>query len=341
MMTRPRSKAFTLVELLVVIAIIGILIGILLPAVQMVREAARRSTCLNNIRQITVAALNHESQHQELPIGLTLPSAVAQNTTDELFGWGTSVLPFMEQNNVFDGLAPNRSTTMLQRVTDGGSAVIEVLQRPIPVFQCASDPATEPLNLHRPASSTIGFLAKSNYVAANNVGVCQALKVGPLGPNRITPNGAFNGIEGMSMAAFIDGASNTIIFSERLYDAVRKNENKELSGGALQYGCRGVGDPSNLAQPGCHDTLFAAAGRINFFNANANNSIALHGVSSAHPGGVIVALGDGSQHFLSDSIGSFYERNLGVTARPGMFDNYDTWERLICLNDGKTVSIED
>ncbi len=230
---------------------------------------------------------------------------------------------------------------MLQRANAGGTAVIEVLQRAIPVFQCSSDPSTEVLNKHRPANSPINFLARSNYVAANNVGVCQALKIGPVGPNRITPNGAFNGIEGMSMAAFLDGASNTIIFSERLYDAVRKNENQELSGGALQYGCRGIGDPTDLARPGCHDTHFAAAGRINFFNANANNAVALHGVSSGHSGGVIVALGDGSQHFLSDSISSYYDRNPSVTDRPGSFDAYDTWEKLICLNDGKTVSIED
>lgn len=340
-MTQSSRRAFTLVELLVVIAIIGILIGILLPAVQMVREAARRSTCLNNIRQIAFAALNHESQHQELPIGLTLPDSVPRTTTDELFGWGTAVLPFMEQNNAYDLLAPNSGSTMLQRATVGGPSVIEVLQRPIPAFQCTSDSSSEPLNRHRPASSAIGFLAKSNYVAANNVGVCQALKIGPVGPNRVTPNGAFNGIEGMSMAAFIDGASHTIIFSERLYDAVQKNSNQELSGGALQFGCRGIGDQANLSQPGCHDTHFAAAGRINFFNANANNDFALHGVSSGHPGGVIVALGDGSQHFLSESIGSFYQRNVGVVARPGSFDSYDTWEKLICLNDGKTVSIED
>ena len=341
MMIRPKRRAFTLVELLVVIAIIGILIGILLPAVQMVREAARRSTCLNNIRQIAIASINYESQHQELPIGLTLPTSVPRTTTDELFGWGTSVLPFIEQNNVYDVLSPDRSSTLLQRATSGGAQVIEALQRPIPVFQCSSDPSTEPLNLHRPANSAIGFMAKSNYVAANNIGVCQALKIGPVGPNRVTPSGAFNGIEGMSMAAFIDGASHTILFSERLDDAVRKNQNKELSGGALQFGCRGIGSQSNLAQPGCHDIFFAAAGRINFFNSNANNNIALHGVSSGHPNGVIVALGDGSQHFLSDSIGSFYDRNPGVVARPGSFDDYDTWEKLICLNDGKTVSIED
>ena len=87
-------------------------------------------------------------------------------------------------------------------------------------------------------------MAKSNYVAANNVGVCQALQLGPRGPDRIEPNGAFNGLEGMSLAAFIDGQSHTIIFSERLSDAIRKSENQELSGGALQFGCRGIGHPT-------------------------------------------------------------------------------------------------
>ncbi len=103
-MPRPSRKAFTLVELLVVIAIIGILIGILLPAVQMVREAARRSTCMNNIRQIAVASLNYESGHQELPIGLMVPDSVPQNTTDELFGWGTAILSYMEQASSDDVL---------------------------------------------------------------------------------------------------------------------------------------------------------------------------------------------------------------------------------------------
>ena len=93
---RPtRRSAFTLVELLVVIAIIGILIGMLLPAVQSVREAARRSACSNNMKQITLACLNYESSNQKFPPG---------STGDRGFGLFAFILPYMEQNALYDTL---------------------------------------------------------------------------------------------------------------------------------------------------------------------------------------------------------------------------------------------
>lgn len=337
-MTRVARRAFTLVELLVVIAIIGILIGMLLPAVQQVREAARRATCMNNIRQIALATHNFESAHQRFPRGVNIPTQAPSATSDELFGWSTSLLSFMEQNNAFDVLRPGTRFTMLERANDpaDGTAVIQVLQRPIPGFQCPSDQSTEPLNRHRPANSPINLIANANYVAANNVGVCHSLR------NVVTreaPNGAFNAIEGLTFAEISDGTSNTVIFAERVYDAPRKNANLELSGGALQFGCRGIGDPNNPVQPGCHDTHFGCAGRINYFNDPTNNNIGLHGVSSSHPGGIIVALGDGSGHFVSDSIESYYERNATILS-PNVAE-YETWERLVCINDGQIVGIED
>ena len=112
-MSRPRH-AFTLVELLVVIAIIGILIGMLLPAVQQVREAARRTTCANNIRQCGLAALNYESAFQELPPGenysgtanrtrgLPVSPRPANANAGRPIGWGMYILAFAEQNNIYD-----------------------------------------------------------------------------------------------------------------------------------------------------------------------------------------------------------------------------------------------
>ena len=114
--TRTR-RGFTLVELLVVIAIIGILIGMLLPAVQAVREAARRTTCLNNLKQIGLAALNHESGHMKLPsagkgtssdmtpqIGLYDNNSNLVTGTDSAQAQSmlTRILPFIEGNNVYD-----------------------------------------------------------------------------------------------------------------------------------------------------------------------------------------------------------------------------------------------
>lgn len=91
-----KSHAFTLVELLVVIAIIGILIGMLLPAVQQVREAARRISCANKARNITLALLNYESAHMKFPKGWT----EANGQPDPGYGWMAYTLPFVEQGNL-------------------------------------------------------------------------------------------------------------------------------------------------------------------------------------------------------------------------------------------------
>ena len=88
------SRGFTLVELLVVIAIIGVLVALLLPAVQSAREAARRQTCLNNLKQIAIAMHNYEDTFKVLPVGLM--GGLTANT-DDGWAWGTAILPFIEQ----------------------------------------------------------------------------------------------------------------------------------------------------------------------------------------------------------------------------------------------------
>ena len=137
---RARRKAFTLVELLVVIAIIGILIGMLLPAVQQVREAARRTECLNNMRQLGLASLNFESAHMSLPDAgfseLGRNQANLENGPSgepnvrsalgaENLGWAFQILPFMEANNLFD----------LRKQT---GLVPEVLEEEVSFFTCPS-----------------------------------------------------------------------------------------------------------------------------------------------------------------------------------------------------------
>lgn len=346
---RSSRKAFTLVELLVVIAIIGILIGMLLPAVQQVREAARRSLCMNNMRQIVLAAHNYESAHQELPLGVTIPNGVPTNTTDELFGYQTDLLSFMEQNNAYDILEPGL-VTMLARISDptDGVAVVGVLKTKIPALQCPSDTRTDDLNPYREGNSAIGaadatninLIAKTNYVGANHVGVVHVLRHPS---TNASPRGTWHSLESVLLAAMKDGTSNTVIMAERLTDGVRTRDNMEWSEGALSFGVRGVGDPTNLAQAGAHDALFGCAGLINYFDDTADNNIATHGVSSGHPGGVVTGLGDGSAHFLDTETESFYQTNLTVPvpnppANPGQ---YGVWERLVDVADGLTVGIKD
>ena len=160
MQTKIRSRAaFTLVELLVVIAIIGILIGMLLPAVQQVREAARRTQCLNNMRQLVLASHNFESSYQHFPPGLQWdfnnplnPSRdrpTFKDPTDpsgedaEKLGWAVFLLPFLEQNNLFDDFAAstdNWSSAWFSAQCSNGTRCAEAV---ISFFICPSDASPE------------------------------------------------------------------------------------------------------------------------------------------------------------------------------------------------------
>lgn len=99
-----RSSAFTLVELLAVLTIIGVLIGLLLPAVQMVRESARRASCQNNLKQLILAVVNYADSHRRLPIGAKTALLRSQFGWNDGYGWGVAILPFMEQEPLFRDL---------------------------------------------------------------------------------------------------------------------------------------------------------------------------------------------------------------------------------------------
>ena len=328
---KPRSEsAFTLVELLVVIGIIGILVAILLPSIQRVRSAARRTQCSNNLRQLGLAALSYEAANQKLPRGMQLPLIVNAIKVDELFGWSTSLLPMLEQDAAFEVLRPEANVSILDRATDPdqGAEVVKILQSRIPVFNCPSDTTSTTLNRYRIASPAIEFMAKSNYVAANDTGLPRALReANTLRP----PNGAFHGIEATPIAAIEDGTSNTVLFAERMYHGVNQESNLDLSTGAILFGTRGVGQ--------ANDTQFGCAGRINFYNAFVDNDVAEHGVSSAHEGGVFVEAADGSTHFISEGIQTSYSDTTSGTESPTAAAEFGAWERLVAIADAQVVDI--
>jgi prepilin-type N-terminal cleavage/methylation domain-containing protein/prepilin-type processing-associated H-X9-DG protein len=126
--------AFTLVELLVVIAIIGVLVALLLPAVQSAREAARRQSCLNNLKQIGLAMHNYHDTWQKLPAGA---QGGKTSNVDDGFGWGVAILPFIEQKALFDQINPNGQGGALgayQRANNkpipGGETVLKMYRCP-------------------------------------------------------------------------------------------------------------------------------------------------------------------------------------------------------------------
>lgn len=184
-MPRYHRYGFTLVELLVVIAIIGVLVGLLLPAVQSVREAARRTSCLNNLRQINVALQNYHSAHGKFPVGGTSFSTAGSGTQ---IAWSAIVLPFLEQQNVWDKID--------FRQTFDSPANEEAAQQVISGFICPSSRRGRELSQGR--------------------GPCDY--GGMFGERITTPNNPPKGLmlygQALSHSDITDGSSNTIIIAE-------------------------------------------------------------------------------------------------------------------------------
>ncbi|AMV23579.1 putative major pilin subunit [Gemmata sp. SH-PL17] len=151
----PRTRAFTLIELLVVIAIIAILIGLLLPAVQKVREAAARMKCSNNLKQISLGNMSHESA-----IGTFIPGV---SRTGCCWGtWQVPILPYIEQDNIFKIYTNFGGLDAGPRYAGGGNA--DVANKRIPTFTCPSD-----------TPSVIGTITQHNYVLnAGNTSLYQS-----------------------------------------------------------------------------------------------------------------------------------------------------------------------
>jgi len=208
---RPRPRGFTLIELLVVIAIIAVLIALLLPAVQAAREAARRSQCVNNLKQMGLAVHNYVSSIGSLP-----PSGNAGANPDpngspnvQNYSMKARILPFMEQQTMYNSINFNVSAISWGGSPDNGTAMnATVIAAKVSGFLCPSD-ANPGNNGVFYANFTVGC---TNY--GNNAGMARYYSNWvPLGPAYFTGNdGSLNNV--ITLASITDGTSNTQLMSE-------------------------------------------------------------------------------------------------------------------------------
>lgn len=320
-----REHGFTLVELLVVIAIIGILIGMLLPAVQQVREAARRIECANKVRQLSLACHNHDSAHMRFPAGgsdnISFPG-VSQRDSPGGHSWIAFLLPFVEQENLWDAADFNNRVY---------TQMIDVLgQQSIPSFRCPSSP------LEEFTGNVSTFAALSDYVGiSGNTGVMSPDVAGPMSSSETTDGqwdesggifsqtGIFFNNSQTTFGSMTDGSSNTIAISEmsdfifiegsepRDYRPGGRGETSTDNGPGFHAGWQFNTSPDilhnctalrHLINPGLGVT-FPRAQR-GFTNVDAGVGFRSYNnpIRSAHPGGVQVGVADGSVQFLSESI---------------------------------------
>ncbi|MFO0904480.1 MAG: DUF1559 domain-containing protein [Pirellulales bacterium] len=211
-MRNVRARGFTLVELLVVIAIIGILVALLLPAVQAAREASRRTSCVNNLKQVGLALHMYHDTHQTFPSGwLAMDPATRLPLAEGQPGWGWAalLLPYLEQRTVSEGMIQH-SLSIMDPVHNA------VRVQPLAVFRCKSDTGQSEFSLPDESNPSTVFarLATSNYVGVfgtTELEDCEGLPPGVI----CQGNGGFQHQLGVGLHEFLDGTSNTLLVGER------------------------------------------------------------------------------------------------------------------------------
>jgi len=289
-----KKKGFTLIELLVVIAIIAILIALLLPAVQQAREAARRSQCKNNMKQIVLALHNYHDVHKVFPYGYMEDGTFHRRDT-----WMQQTLPYIEQAPLYN----EYQNWIGQWVMDTPPAMKDL---PISVLMCPSDPSG-PATGGGGGARAGGLGFQGNYVVcAGNV---------PLNGNA-DPGGMFHGRSSHRMRDMVDGTSNTAFLSEVVNRG--KSGASWGEGGGYWGGGRGGGygfiteETPNTSLPDqvylCKSTTYPRS-PCTSLTSYANGRIYAR---SFHVGGVHLGLGDGSIRFVSENIDRTLFQGLGT-----------------------------
>jgi prepilin-type N-terminal cleavage/methylation domain-containing protein/prepilin-type processing-associated H-X9-DG protein len=297
---RQRRRAFTLIELLVVIAIIAVLIALLLPAVQSAREAARRAQCVNNLKQLALAANNYEASSSCFPGG-SYSNFNGKPKYNENFSVFVRLLPFTEQSPMYDSVNFALTSSNVENITVSGIQMS--------ILVCPSEPNALPqtivpfslackcsFNQNFPLPPGTWLQYFSSY--AGNTGTFDFGYNTSFGSAEFAMfNGVIYNDSSVKIAQILDGTSNTMIFGEHSHYAFQKYSpaymNSDNSWNSGRY----------------YDTLFATFYPMNVgANGTAIKSFSYYfptAASSNHPGGANFAFCDGSVRWLKNSISSW------------------------------------
>jgi prepilin-type N-terminal cleavage/methylation domain-containing protein len=305
MLPLRRRSAFTLIELLVVIAIIAILIGLLLPAVQKVREAAARAKCTNNMKQLGIAVHGYHDSQGRLPAAREV---LRVGTADKVHSWTSRILPFIEQENIY-----RQYNFSLNWDEGANTAVGGPIRNTIQTFLCPSAPQSG----RHADRGVLDYAATTErtwpnaFVSTGTTGQAQFMSasdpyyIGMLPHDKVT-----NGVEDKSrrtLLAVTDGTSNTMMLAEcagrnRRYVMGQENTNTGNTWTAGPW----ANPDSRINVGGFNPSTYTAGGVVtdpgNTTGPCAINCINSKEIYSFHTGGAIIGMGDGSVRFLRATV---------------------------------------
>ncbi|MGD9635132.1 MAG: DUF1559 domain-containing protein [Pirellulales bacterium] len=310
-----RFRAFTLVELLVTISIIGILVGLLLPAVQAARESGRRTQCQNNMKQIGLAIDQFHLHMKRYPSGTLQSKQDGDPTGVAGFGWAPQLLPYLQQEALYNFLGfPKSQLHDVLKTPDG----VKLAQIALPMFRCPSD-TSELLNTDRPfVGSKYGDMAaaKSNYIANHGT---QFMTLKDKQTDYLKDSfGVFWPESKCTEAQITDGSSNTILAGER---------STEYWAGVWV----GTRDFNDTEDSGLRQVFGISDSPIN----DKKIEVGRRGFNSYHPNGAFFVFADGHVEFIAEDIEFNQEGATSKVKAEKM--KMGLYQRLLRRNDGQVL----